>query len=57
MVPLITLNSINRSSLVAQWLKTGVDTAAAQIIAVVQICLFLWPHLWHMEIPGLGVES
>ena len=22
------------------------------------VCLFvLWPHLWHMEVPGLGVES
>ena len=18
---------------------------------------FLWPHLWHMEVPGLGVKS
>ena len=18
---------------------------------------FLWPHLWHMEVPGLGIES
>ena len=22
------------------------------------VCLFvLWTHLWHMEVPGLGVES
>ena len=19
--------------------------------------MFLWPHLWHMEVPGLGIDS
>ena len=21
------------------------------------VCMYVWPHSWHMEVPGLGIES
>ena len=26
------------------------------VVVVVLLLLLLWPHLWHMEVPRLGVE-
>ena len=26
-------------------------------VVVVVLIFFLWVHLWHMDVPGLGVES
>ena len=38
-------------------LAAKLDKNVSFVCVCVYVCVFLGPHLWHMEIPRLGVES
>ena len=35
----------------------GVESSSMKNSADFNFCCFLGPHLWHLEVPRLGVES